>query len=74
MQREIRKLRTWLGRVIRDVQRKGGEIIGALQQKIEIAQRLHAQRRDAKNKLYALHAPEAECRILERAKGIEPSS
>jgi IS5 family transposase len=61
MQREIRKLRTWLGRVIRDVQRKGGEITGALKHKIEIAQRLHAQKRDSKNKLYALHAPEVEC-------------
>ena len=61
MQREIRKLRTWLGRVIRKVQRKGGEITGALNHKIEIAQRLHAQKRDSKNKLYALHAPEVEC-------------
>lgn len=61
MQREIRTLRTWLGRVIRDVQRKGGELTGALKHKIEIAQRLHAQKRDSKNKLYALHAPEVEC-------------
>jgi IS5 family transposase len=61
MQREIRKLRTWLGRVIRDVQRKGGEIAGALKAKIDIAQRLYKQRRESKNKLYALHAPEVEC-------------
>jgi len=61
MQREIRRLRTWLGRVIRDVQRKGGEITGALKTRIEIAQRLYEQRRDSKNKLYALHAPEVEC-------------
>ena len=61
MQREIRKLRTWLGRVIRDVQRKAGQIGGALKAKIDIAQRLYEQRRDSKNKLYALHAPEAEC-------------
>ena len=61
MQREIRRLRTWLGRVIRDVQRKGGELVGALKQKIETAQRLYEQRRDSKNKLYALHAPEVEC-------------
>jgi transposase, IS5 family len=65
MQREIRKLRTWLGRVIRDVQRKaeaaGSEISGALKTKLELAQRLHQQRRDSKNKLYALHAPEVEC-------------
>lgn len=61
MKREIRTLSTWLGRVIRDVQRKGGEITGALKTKLEIAQRLHAQRRDSKHKLYALHAPEVEC-------------
>lgn len=61
MQREIRKLRTWLGRVIRDVQRKGGEVAGALKAKIDIAQRLYEQRRESKNKLYALHAPEVEC-------------
>jgi IS5 family transposase len=65
MQREIRKLRTWLGRVIRDVQRKaqalGGEVTGALKTQLELAQRLHQQRRDSKNKLYALHAPEVEC-------------
>lgn len=68
MQREIRKLRTWLGRVIRDVQRKGGEITGALKHKIEIAQRLHAQKRDSKNKLYALHAPEVECLAKGKAR------
>lgn len=61
MQRKIRKLRTWLGRVIRDVQRKDGELTGALQHKIENAQRRYEQRRESKNELHALHAPEAEC-------------
>jgi IS5 family transposase len=61
MKREIKKLRTWLGRVVRDVQRKGGEIAGKLQHQLAIAQRLYDQRRDSKNKLYALHAPEVEC-------------
>lgn len=61
LQREIRELRTWLGRVIGDVQRKGGEIAGALKARLEIAQRLHAQRRDSKNKLWALHAAEVKC-------------
>lgn len=61
MHREIRKLRTWLGRVIRDVQRKGGAVTGALKEKVDVARRLHAQKRDSKNKLYALHAPEVEC-------------
>jgi transposase, IS5 family len=61
MRREVKRLRTWLGRVIRDVQRKAGEITGALKARIETAQRLYEQRRDSKNKLYALHAPEVEC-------------
>ena len=60
MQREIRKLRTWLGRVIRDVQRKAGAMTGALQTKLDAATRLHAQKRGDKKRLYALHAPEAE--------------
>ena len=68
MRREIRKLRTWLGRVIRDVQRKGGEVTGALKAKLDIAQRLHAQQRDSKNKLYALHAPEVECLAKGKAR------
>jgi IS5 family transposase len=61
MRREVKRLRTWLGRVIRDVQRKAGKITGVLKTRIEVAQRLHEQRRDSKNKLYALHAPEVEC-------------
>lgn len=61
MRREIKKLRTWLGRVIRDVQRKGGELTEALQTRIAVAQRLFDQKRESKNKLYALHAPEVEC-------------
>jgi hypothetical protein len=52
---------TRLARVIRDEQRKGGEIAGSLKAKLEIAQRLHAQRRDSKNKLWALHAAEVKC-------------
>ena len=57
MQREIRKLRTWLGRVIRDVRRKAGELTEATQAKLAVAQRLYEQKRDSKHKLYALHAP-----------------
>ncbi len=68
MQREVRRLRTWLGRVIRDVQRKVGQMGDALKAKLELAQRLHAQRRDAKNKLYALHAPEVECLAKGKAR------
>ena len=61
MRREIRKLRTWLGRVIRDVERKAQAKPETLKAKLQIARRLHAQRREDKNNLYALHAPEVEC-------------
>ncbi len=44
MRREIRKLRTWLGRVFRDVERKAQAMPEALKAKLEIARRLHTQR------------------------------
>jgi IS5 family transposase len=72
MRPEVKKLCTWLGRVIRDRQRTAGEITGTLKTCIETAQRLHAQQRDSKNKLYALHAPEVECtakHVLSLSKG-----
>ena len=68
MRREIRKLRTWLGRVIRDVERKSAAMPESLKAKLEIARRLYAQRREDKNKLYALHAPEVECLAKGKAR------
>ena len=62
--RWVRKMRTWLGRLDRDIARK---IAGntALENTFAVARsrigRLLAQKRDDKNKLYALHAPEVEC-------------
>jgi IS5 family transposase len=53
---------------MRRKQRKGGEIAGELQHKVQIAQRLYDQRRDSKNKLYALHAPEVECLAKGKAR------
>jgi transposase, IS5 family len=56
-----RRLRTLLGRVIRDIERKlpdPGEGTGDL---LALAKRLHRQRRHDKSKLYSVHAPEVEC-------------
>jgi IS5 family transposase len=63
MRGQLRRLRGWLGRVIRDIERKAlpGSLTGPLAHRLALAKRLHAQQRDSKNKLYALHAPEAEC-------------
>jgi IS5 family transposase len=56
-----RRLRTLLGRVIRDIERNlldPGERLADL---LDLAKRLHRQRRHDKGKLYSVHAPEVEC-------------
>ena len=69
MRGQLRKLRGWLGRVIRDVERKAADSMPqSLIHKLAIAKRLHAQRRDDTNKLYALHAPEVECLAKGKAR------
>ena len=63
-ERWVRKLRTWTGRLTRDIERKTvGEpdLVGARAFVLDRVKRLLAQKRDDKNKLYALHALEVEC-------------
>jgi IS5 family transposase len=62
--REIRRLKTFLGRVARDVDRKIGGRPGLaphFAQPLERVARLLAQQKLDHGKLYALHAPEVEC-------------
>jgi IS5 family transposase len=59
--RMVKKLKTYLGRVVRDIRRKAPEIDSELGDLLAMADRLLAQQRDSKNKLYSLHAPEVEC-------------
>lgn len=59
--REEKKLRTYLGRVVRDVERKGNGSLGALQGEVDKARRLLVQKRTDSNKLYSLHEPQVEC-------------
>jgi len=61
-----RKMKTLLGRVVRDIERKARKIKGQvcdepLRELLALAHRLLAQERDSKNKLYSVHAPEVEC-------------
>ena len=58
--RYLRKLKTYLGRLYRDVDRKLDAEPGPAETMATIA-RLLAQKPTDKRKLYALHAPEAEC-------------
>ena len=64
--RMTRKLKTYLGRVMRDIERKGRKYGDPrsqqfLNQQLQLAHRLLDQTRTSKNKLYSIHAPEVEC-------------
>jgi transposase, IS5 family len=65
-ERQVRRLRTWLGRLARDITRKiAGDAVaqGRFRQALGLVERLLRQRREDRGsgKLYSLHAPEVEC-------------
>jgi transposase, IS5 family len=62
--REIKRLKTFLGRVTRDVARKLAgrpDLAPRFERPLALVRRLLAQQRTDRAKLYALHAPEVEC-------------
>jgi transposase, IS5 family len=63
--RSLRKLRTYLGRVIRDIRRKtagNADLREAFTRPLYLAERVLLQdRRQRGRKVYSLHAPEVEC-------------
>jgi len=59
--KETRKLKTMLGRVIRDIQRKCPNAEGRLSKVLNIASSIFHQKRKDTNKVYSVHAPEVEC-------------
>lgn len=65
MRRTTSKLKTVLGRVVRDIERKLADqpepVRATFAEPLALSKRLLAQQRQDKNKLYALHAPEVEC-------------
>ena len=79
LRRVLRRQRTILGVLMRDVQRKmdtlAQEARAQLQLMLDKAQRIHAQtatkgNSSGRGKLYALHAPEAEC--ISKGKARKP--
>ena len=56
-----RKLRTYLGRVIRDIERKLPQPDAEMAALLARAKRIEQQKRSDSNKLYSMHAPEVEC-------------
>lgn len=61
MRRQLKKMKTWLGRVLRDIRRKVPEPDAALEELLQLCERLHAQQRTDKKKLYSLHEPDVMC-------------
>jgi IS5 family transposase len=62
--RYLRKMRTWAGRLVRDIERKidgQPDLQHACEPRLERVKAFLAQKPDDKNKIYALHAPEVEC-------------
>jgi len=63
--RQLRKLKVYLGRVMRDIERKLERVApaqrAALEALLTLARRLLKQGRKDHNKLYSMHAPEVEC-------------
>jgi transposase, IS5 family len=56
-----RKLRTILGRVIRDIERKAPVIDPDLRILLDVAARIQEQERGDKGKVYSVHEPQVEC-------------
>jgi IS5 family transposase len=79
LKKVVKRQRTILGIVIREVQRKfkapdfaadHPKAVSDLMMWLERAERIRTQQRNDKNKLYALHAPEVEC--LAKGKARKP--
>jgi len=56
-----RKLRTNLGRVIREIERQQPQPQGQLNELLLTAKQIHAQQRQDKNKIYSVHEPKVCC-------------
>jgi len=60
-QKQTRALKTYLGRVMRDIERKAAALDAELLDLLYLARRLLAQKRQDSNKLYSIHEPYVEC-------------
>lgn len=58
-----KKLKTWLGRIIRDIYRKTeiDDRSSNLKLALDKANKIHDMSKESKNRLYSWHAPEVEC-------------
>jgi IS5 family transposase len=59
--KQCKKLKTYLGRVVRDIERKKVESSPELEELLVLSRRLLAQKKNDKDKLYSIHEPHVEC-------------
>ena len=59
--RETKRLKVYLGRVMRDIKRKCGKPSEKMHELLSMAERIYNQQRTDSNKVYSVHAPEVEC-------------
>jgi IS5 family transposase len=59
--RETKRLKTLLGRVVRDIERKAVDRSTGMQSQLTLARRILAQERHSKNKIYSIHEPQVQC-------------
>lgn len=59
--KHTRQLRTYLGRVIRDIERKLPQPDAQMEMLLSRAKQIKEQQRSDSHKLYSMHAPEVEC-------------
>jgi IS5 family transposase len=68
--RETKRLRLFLGRVIRDIRRKCPRPVPALKLLPERGERIFRRQRHDTKKVYSVHAPEVEC--IAKGKAHKP--
>ena len=56
-----RKLKTQLGRIVREIERQDVTPSNKLRKLLQTAHQIHAQQRHDKNKIYSVHEPEVQC-------------
>ncbi|MGD8453215.1 MAG: IS5 family transposase [Phycisphaerae bacterium] len=61
MRRELRRLRTWVGRLIRDIRRKAGEVPEDLEEILARAEWIRQQQPSDSHRLYSWHEPQVQC-------------
>ncbi len=61
MRKKLRKLRTYVGRLVRDIRRKTGTMSDDLALVLEKAERIRDQQPQDSNKIYSWHEPDVRC-------------